>query len=59
MIDRGRGLPLARQATLLTLSRSSLYYEPRAVPATSEAGHLSLPNPSYSRHGRDSLADVA
>ena len=33
MIDRGRGLPLARQATLLTLSRSSLYYEPRAVPA--------------------------
>ncbi len=33
MIDRGRGLLLARQATLLTLSRSSLYYEPRAVPA--------------------------
>ena len=33
MIDRGHGLPLARQAELLTLSRSSLYYEPRAVPA--------------------------
>ena len=33
MIDRGHGLPPARQAALLTLSRSSLYYEPRAVPA--------------------------
>ena len=33
MIDRGHGLPLARQAELLTLSRSSFYYEPRAVPA--------------------------
>jgi putative transposase len=33
MIDRGHGLPLARQAALLKLSRSSLYYEPRPVPA--------------------------
>jgi putative transposase len=31
MIDRGRRLPLARQAELLKLSRSSLYYEPRPV----------------------------
>ena len=33
MIDRGHGLPLARQAKLLKLSRSSLYYEPLPVPA--------------------------
>ncbi len=32
MIDRGHGLPLARQAALPTLSRSSLYYGPRPVP---------------------------
>jgi putative transposase len=31
MIDRGHGLPLVRQAELLKLSRSSLYYEPRPV----------------------------
>ena len=33
MIDRGRDLPLIRQADLLGLSRGSLYYQPRAVPA--------------------------
>ena len=33
MINRGHGLPLVRQAALLKLSRSSLYYEPRPVPA--------------------------
>jgi putative transposase len=33
MIDRGHGLPLLRQAELLRLSRSSMYYEPRPVPA--------------------------
>jgi len=33
MIDRGHGLPLRRQAAVLRLSRSSLYYEPRPVPA--------------------------
>ena len=33
MIDRGHGLPLARQAKLLKLSRSSLYYEPPPVSA--------------------------
>jgi putative transposase len=33
MIDRGHDLPLARQAELLRLTRSSLYYEPRSVPA--------------------------
>ena len=50
MIDRGHGLPLARQAALLTLRRSSLYYEPRAVPAADlaivrriDALHLDYP----------------
>jgi len=50
MIDRGHGLPLARQAELLTLSRSSLYYEPRSVPAADlavmrriDALHLDCP----------------
>ncbi len=33
MIDRNHDLPLARQAALLGLSRSRLYYEPRPVPA--------------------------
>ncbi len=33
MIDRSHGLPLRRQAAVLQLSRSSLYYEPRPVPA--------------------------
>jgi putative transposase len=32
MIDRTHGLPLARQAVLLRLSRSSLYYQPQSVP---------------------------
>jgi putative transposase len=33
MIDRAHELPLGRQAELLKLCRSSLYYEPRPVPA--------------------------
>jgi len=33
MIDRNHDLPLVRQAELLRLSRSKLYYEPRPVPA--------------------------
>ena len=33
MIDRTHELPLVRQAELLQLGRSSLYYEPRPVPA--------------------------
>ena len=33
MIERGHDLLLTRQATLLNLSRSSLYYAPRPVPA--------------------------
>jgi putative transposase len=33
MIDRSHDLPLARQAELLRLSRSTLYYEPQSVPA--------------------------
>ena len=32
MIDRTHDLPLSRQAALLRLSRSSLYYEPQPVP---------------------------
>jgi putative transposase len=32
MIDRGNFLPLTRQASLLRLSRSSVYYLPRPVP---------------------------
>jgi len=32
MINRTHDLPLARQAALLRLSRSSLYYEPQSVP---------------------------
>jgi putative transposase len=32
LIDREHELPLVRQAQLLRLSRSSLYYEPRTVP---------------------------
>ncbi len=32
MIDRTHDLPLARQAALLRLGRSSLYYEPQPVP---------------------------
>ena len=32
MIDRGHELTLGRQAELLGLSRSTLYYEPRPVP---------------------------
>lgn len=33
MINRSHELPLVRQAELLRLSRSGLYYEPRPVPA--------------------------
>ncbi len=33
MIDRAHKLPLRRQAAVLQLSRSTLYYEPRPVPA--------------------------
>src|SRR3954467_11088157 len=33
MIDRGHNLSLGRQAELLGLSRRTLYYEPRPVPA--------------------------
>jgi putative transposase len=32
MIDRGHNLPLGRQAELVGLSRSTVYYEPRPVP---------------------------
>ena len=32
MIDRAHELPLVRQAELLRLSRSSVYYQPRPVP---------------------------
>jgi putative transposase len=50
MIDRTHELPLARQAALLRLSRSQLYYEPRPVPSAElavmrriDALHLDYP----------------
>lgn len=50
MIDRTHELPLTRQAELLRLGRSSLYYEPRPVPASElaimrriDALHLDYP----------------
>jgi putative transposase len=50
MIDRSHELPLMRQAELLRLSRSSLYYEPRPVAAAElaimrriDALHLDYP----------------
>jgi putative transposase len=33
MIDRRHDLPVTRQAAVLNISRSSVYYLPRAVPA--------------------------
>lgn len=33
MIDRAHDLPLNRQAKVLGISRGSVYYLPRAVPA--------------------------
>jgi hypothetical protein len=52
MIDREHELPLARQTDLLGLSRSSLYYEARPVPASElaimrriDALHMDYPNP--------------
>jgi putative transposase len=50
MIDRNHELPLTRQAALLHLSRSSLYYEPQPVPESElaimrriDALHLDYP----------------
>ena len=50
MIDRTHDLPVCRQAALLTVSRSSVYYEPRPVPAAElaimrriDALHLDYP----------------
>ena len=50
MIERGHDLALGRQAELLGLSRSTLYYEPRPVPAAElaimrriDALHLDYP----------------
>ena len=50
MIDRTHDLPLGRQAELLRLSRSSLYYEPQPVPESElaimrriDALHLDYP----------------
>ena len=48
--DRGHALPLSRQAVLLRLSRSSLYYAPQPVPEAElaimrriDALHLAYP----------------
>ena len=50
MIDREHNLPLVRQVELLRLSRSTLYYEPRPMPAADlaimrriDALHLDYP----------------
>jgi putative transposase len=50
MTDRAHELPLVRQAERLLLSRSSLYYAPRTVPAAElaimrriDALHLAYP----------------
>src|SRR6476620_1526078 len=50
MIDRGHPVPLMRQAILLKLSRSSLFYKPRPVSAAElaimrriDALHLDYP----------------
>ncbi len=61
MIDREHELPIGRQAELLQLSRSSLYYEPRLVSPTILAlmrriDELHLNNPfAGSRMLRDML----
>jgi putative transposase len=64
MIDRNYELPLARQAALLRLSRSQLYYEPRPVPAAElavmrriDALHLDYPF-AGSQAFRSALADA-
>jgi hypothetical protein len=41
MIDRGHDLPLVRQAELLRLSCSSLYYEPRSLINSSRSALIS------------------
>ena len=62
MIDRSHDLPVARQALALGLSRGSVYYLPRAIPASDLALmrridklHLELPF-AGSRMLRDLLA---
>jgi len=55
MIDRTHELPLARQAALLGLSRSQLYYEPQPVPAAELARIMHGPRkmdekPIFSMH---------
>jgi putative transposase len=37
MIDRGHDLPVARQAMVLNLARSTVYYQPRPVSAATLA----------------------
>jgi putative transposase len=63
MIDRAHDLPLVRQAELLQLSRSGVYYAPRPVPAAAlaimrriDALHLDYPF-AGSRMLRDLLRD--
>jgi len=65
MIDRSQDLPLFRQANLLQLSRSNLYYTPRPVPAADlaimrriDALHLDYPF-AGSRMLRDLLRSEA
>ena len=53
MIDREHDLPIAKQAQVLNISRSSVYYLPRPVSAADltimrriDELHLELPSPA-------------
>jgi hypothetical protein len=53
MIDRERDLPITKQATVLRISRGSVYYLPRPVSATDpevmrrlDRLHLEYPSPA-------------
>ena len=60
MIDRDHELPLVRQAALLRLSRSRLYYEPRPVPAAELAimRRIDVLHLDYPFAGRRMLRDL-
>jgi hypothetical protein len=53
MIDRDHDLPLTRQADLLKLSRSGLYYQPRPVPPADLAVMRRIDELHLNRHPPD------
>ena len=70
MIDRTHALPLTRQAEVLKLSRSSLYYRPRPVsPADLEgvpfiareqgSGNRAPNAPRATGHNRDAVQTIS